>query len=354
MDKAVVRMYFDDNSFKSFLILPKTTAADLVKQVQQKNNDNKPYYLYYTIGPGPEKCFGPNDTPWTQWQPNGDQIKLVFRTTPPKGFTPPAGGAGGGAAPRPGAPPPVAPRSGTIGGSPTPAGRSGAPQRGPTAAVSEDDFDSLLNQLTDIDVGGNKKGSGGGDAFDLDLNFGANLPTCSACGEVVKNNLMNAFGLQWHKEHLACAICRRNFLENDVPVVEGSDGNAYCEKDYVEKFAPRCGRCSAPVQGQCTNALGKQWHPQCFTCATCQKPFTGTFFEHQGQAYCEPHYYSEIGLVCPTCDRPIIGKCVKARGQRYHPQHFQCAHCAKKLTSEEYFFHNDKIYCKNCSIVFFG
>eukprot|EP01088_Endostelium_zonatum_P012980 TRINITY_DN27305_c0_g1_i1.p1 TRINITY_DN27305_c0_g1~~TRINITY_DN27305_c0_g1_i1.p1 ORF type:complete len:344 (+),score=66.62 TRINITY_DN27305_c0_g1_i1:62-1093(+) len=340
-DKAAVKIHFDDGTFKTFLLLPKTTANDLTSKhaaTTSRAGPPKTYYLYYTIPGAGEKCFEGSELPWTVWQPNQQQVKFTFKETAPAGRSPaPAA--------------PEGPNRGTMGGGPAP-GRPAAPPPRQPPPVSEDDFDSLLNQLTDIDVGGKKTSD---DPFDLDLNFGSsNLPLCSACGEPVKNNLLNAFGLQWHKEHLACAICRRNFLENDVNIVEGSDGNAYCEKDYIEKFAPRCGRCSTPVQGQCTNALGKQWHPQCFTCATCNEPFKGTFFEHAGQAYCDTHYYSEIGLVCPTCQKPIIGKCVKARGQRYHPNHFQCCHCQKKLTQAEYFFHKEKIYCKQCSVVFFG
>eukprot|EP01089_Gocevia_fonbrunei_P000364 TRINITY_DN1037_c0_g1_i1.p1 TRINITY_DN1037_c0_g1~~TRINITY_DN1037_c0_g1_i1.p1 ORF type:complete len:346 (-),score=65.37 TRINITY_DN1037_c0_g1_i1:105-1142(-) len=345
MDKAVVRMYFEDQTFKSFLILPKTTATDLVTQVQTKlRTPGKNYWLVWSDTGEAEKYFAPTDAPWEIYKQHGDKVKFLFKTSGPSDSASSSGGPPRGGVPMPGI---------------TPAGRGAPPpapaQRTPTPAaptVTEDDFDQLLNQLTDIDVGGGSNTQSS--EFDLDLNFGSNLPVCSACGEAVKSDLMTAFGLQWHKQHLACAICRRNFLENDVPVVEGSDGNAYCEQDYLEKFAPKCGRCQKPIQGQCTNALGKQWHPQCFTCASCNQPFKGTFFEHDGNAYCELHYYGEMGLVCPTCEKPIIGKCVKARGQRFHPQHFQCSHCATKLAGSEYFFHNDKLYCKNCSIIFYG
>ena len=49
---------------------------------------------------------------------------------------------------------------------------------------------------------------------------------------------------------------------------------AYCEEDYYNMFAPRCGACSKPVMGTCVSALGKQWHPECFVCTTCKLAFT--------------------------------------------------------------------------------
>lgn len=46
MERAIVRMYFENDTFKTFLLVPATTAGDLVAQVQQKLNTQTPYYLY--------------------------------------------------------------------------------------------------------------------------------------------------------------------------------------------------------------------------------------------------------------------------------------------------------------------
>ena len=48
MERAIVRMHFDDDTFKTFLLVPTTTAGDLVAQVQQKLKTDSPYYLYYS------------------------------------------------------------------------------------------------------------------------------------------------------------------------------------------------------------------------------------------------------------------------------------------------------------------
>ena len=130
----------------------------------------------------------------------------------------------------------------------------------PGGKVTEDDFDALLGQLQ-FDVGGMGLGEAAApvDPFAAlgDLTT-STRPPCSACGQPIIKNLLTAFGMQWHKEHLACAVCKRNFLENDVPVVEGNDGKAYCQPDYLNMFAPKCAKCTRPIQGECTNALGKQ------------------------------------------------------------------------------------------------
>lgn len=126
--------------------------------------------------------------------------------------------------------------------------------------MTEDDFDALLGQLQ-FDVGGLNLGgvAAPADPFAaIDLTT-STRPPCSSCGQPIVKNLLTAFGMQWHKEHLACAVCKRNFLENDVPVVEGNDGKAYCQPDYLNMFAPKCTKCTKPIQGECTNALGKQY-----------------------------------------------------------------------------------------------
>lgn len=391
-------MYFEDDTFKTFLLLPSTTATDLCQQVRQKLSNDKNYFLYASAPGVPESYIQPNQSAWPFYKQHGDKAKFVFKLTgpPAAGFASPAPMPAAKPPPVPAAkPPPVpatkpAPRSPTVSSAkpqPTlpkprpPAVTSPPPMVTPDfdllsefqtslnlgpapsggqpssttpserrSTVSESDFDALLNQL--------QFDAGGGSTFDPLGGLGSlattSYPTCSACGELVKQNLLNAFGMAWHKEHLACAICRRNFLENPVPVVEGNDGKAYCQTDYLDRFAPKCAQCTKPIQGECTNALGKQWHATCFVCKTCQKPFTGTFFEHEGFAFCEKHYYEEKGLICPECDRPIIGKCVRARDKRYHPQHFVCSHCKHKLTGNAYYLHDNKLFCKSCSIIFYG
>ena len=37
-----------------------------------------------------------------------------------------------------------------------------------------------------------------------------------------------------------------------------------------------------PILENMINAMGKSYHQRCFTCATCDKPFTDSFHEHEG------------------------------------------------------------------------
>jgi len=302
---------------------------------------NKEYFLHWSVGTGLETFIASTATPWNVWEEHGERAKFVFHAKMPTARMSVSGGKGGAS-------------SASASLSSSSKGGGGGLDLDDNASVAgdvtEDDFDALLNQLR-FDVPGGENDSFG---LGIDPFGGSNLPVCSACSETIRENRLDAFGMHWHKNHLACAICQKNFLENDVPVVEGNDGNAYCEKDFLEKFAPKCSKCNKPIQGKCTNAISRQWHPTCFTCTVCEQPFRGRFFERDSKPYCEKHYYDSMGLICPTCERPIIGKCVNAKGKRYHPQHFICSHCRTKLTGTGYFVHDEKLFCKSCSVIFYG
>jgi len=321
-----VRVFLDDDTFKTFLIFPSTTALDIQKQLAEKMRASETKYLYWSLPGGKETGYKKEETPWVQLKQHGESVTFSFRATDPE--APPAAGAGAAQS----------------------AAKPAAAANGSKPAASEDDFDALLDQLN-FDMGDDaaQVGAAGGE-------FLSNLPLCAACGMGVKpEDLLKAFGMSWHKEHLACAVCKRDFKLNNVECIEGSDNQAYCRTDFLEKWAPRCGRCTRPIDGQCVNAINKQFHPACFNCNKCHVAFDGKpFMEHEGQPHCEYHYFEAMSLICPTCDKPIIGKCLNARGRRYHPEHFVCFHCRKKLKHGAFFTHNDKEYCKECSTILFG
>lgn len=57
-----------------------------------------------------------------------------------------------------------------------------------------------------------------------------------------------------------------------------------------------------------TFLIGKQWHPEHFVCAKCEKPFHGSrHYEKRGLAYCEIHYHQLFGDLCFVCNNVIPG-----------------------------------------------
>ena len=179
---------------------------------------------------------------------------------------------------------------------------------------------------------------------------------------------------EWVAVHLCCPL---GFHEKD--------GKAFCRKDYFDMFAPKCGGCARAILENYISALNSLWHPECFVCRVshstisimslnnlcrsiiinspsfllifqeCFTPFiNGSFFDHDGQPYCEAHYHERRGSLCSGCQKPITGRCITAMGKKFHPEHFVCAFCLKQLNKGTFKEQNDKPYCQGCFIKLFS
>jgi len=80
---------------------------------------------------------------------------------------------------------------------------------------------------------------------------------CSACNEVITQDVLWAFNMAWHRTCLVCNICGKDFSDGTQPD-EGADGFAYCHNDYVETFIPKCGACGKQIEGQVIEAMAKK------------------------------------------------------------------------------------------------
>lgn len=149
-------------------------------------------------------------------------------------------------------------------------------------------------------------------------------------------------------------------------------------------FAPKCGGCARAILENYISALSSLWHPECFVCRVstsgsgsvrrsrgggrgrggdavspvpqeCFTPFVnGSFFEHDGQPYCEIHYHERRGSLCSGCQKPITGRCITAMAKKFHPEHFVCAFCLKQLNKGTFKEQNEKPYCHGCFIKLFS
>ncbi|XP_071672350.1 paxillin isoform X3 [Patagioenas fasciata] len=176
-------------------------------------------------------------------------------------------------------------------------------------------------------------------------------PRCYYCNGPILDKVVTALDRTWHPEHFFCAQCGAFFGPEGF---HEKDGKAYCRKDYFDMFAPKCGGCARAILENYISALNTLWHPECFVCRECFTPFiNGSFFEHDGQPYCEVHYHERRGSLCSGCQKPITGRCITAMGKKFHPEHFVCAFCLKQLNKGTFKEQNDKPYCQNCFLKLF-
>uniref|UniRef100_UPI00398F3BDD leupaxin-like isoform X2 n=1 Tax=Pristiophorus japonicus TaxID=55135 RepID=UPI00398F3BDD len=171
-------------------------------------------------------------------------------------------------------------------------------------------------------------------------------PRCGYCSGAITDKILTALDKTWHPEHFFCAHCGDKFGNDGY---HEKDGKPYCRKDYFNMFAPKCGSCDRPVLDNYLSALNRVWHPECFVCRDCFSSFAGaSFFEDDGMPYCELHFHQRRGSLCSGCQKPISGRCIAAMGRRFHPEHFVCAFCLKQLSKGVFKENNDKPYCESC------
>lgn len=79
----------------------------------------------------------------------------------------------------------------------------------------------------------------------------------------ITQRCITALDKTWHPEHFFCAHCGKNFGDEGY---HEKAGNAYCRQDFFKLFAPKCSGCTKPIEDNYVNALGGQWHQECFVC----------------------------------------------------------------------------------------
>ncbi|XP_055690954.1 PDZ and LIM domain protein Zasp isoform X19 [Lutzomyia longipalpis] len=175
-------------------------------------------------------------------------------------------------------------------------------------------------------------------------------PVCCVCDKkIARGPFITALGRIWCPDHFICVNgeCRRPLA--DIGFVE-EKGNLYCEYCFEKYIAPSCSKCGAKIKGDCLNAIGKHFHPECFTCAYCGKLFGNSpFFLEEGNPYCEADWNEMFTTKCFACGFPVEAgdRWVEALSHNYHSQCFNCTTCKKNLEGQSFFAKGGRPYCKN-------
>ncbi|XP_078361810.1 leupaxin-like isoform X3 [Oculina patagonica] len=167
---------------------------------------------------------------------------------------------------------------------------------------------------------------------------------CAACNKPIIGQVCTALGRTWHPEHFTCVTC-------EVPLGATNfferDGRPFCERDYHEQFAPRCAYCSGPILDSCVTALDQTWHPEHFVCASCGRPFGDTgFHERDGKPFCREDYYAMFAPRCGGCGQPIMDSYITALSAHWHSECFVCSECHQAFPGGSFFEHDGRPYCE--------
>ncbi|KAF2774205.1 hypothetical protein EJ03DRAFT_322794 [Teratosphaeria nubilosa] len=118
-----------------------------------------------------------------------------------------------------------------------------------------------------------------------------------------------------------------------------------------------CRGCNKIIEGKSVKAadgrLTGRWHKACFTCRTCEQPFTtADFYVIDNHPYCEQHYHEKNGSLCYGCNCGIEGQYLETSSsmsgggdRKFHPRCFTCHDC-RQVLNEDYFEISGKVYCE--------
>ncbi|KAF6203525.1 hypothetical protein GE061_001856 [Apolygus lucorum] len=156
--------------------------------------------------------------------------------------------------------------------------------------------------------------------------------TCENCHTNIKGQAVHALGKTWHPEHFICAACKKPISGQ---VFNVHDGKPFCEQDYSNKFLNKCRSCGLPIKDVTIQALGANWHKEHFVCKSCSTPLAGQgFYERENNPFCQKCFESQFSPKCAACNQAIIDTAMMALGKNYHPGCFKCSKCNKPFANE--------------------
>lgn len=167
---------------------------------------------------------------------------------------------------------------------------------------------------------------------------------CAACNKPIIGQVCTALGRTWHPEHFTCVTCE---VALGATNFFERDGKPFCERDYHEQFAPKCAYCNGPILDSCVTALDQTWHPEHFVCAACGRPFGESgFHERDGKPYCRDDYFALFAPRCGGCGQPIADSYISALSAHWHSECFVCSECHQAFPGGSFFEHEGRPYCE--------
>ncbi|XP_027864980.1 actin-binding LIM protein 3 isoform X6 [Xiphophorus couchianus] len=166
---------------------------------------------------------------------------------------------------------------------------------------------------------------------------------CQRCREVCKGEVVRVQDTHFHVKCFTCTVCNCDLARSGF---FQKKGEYICTADYQRLYGTRCDRCGNFITGEVVSALGRTYHPKCFVCSMCSKPFPiGDRVTFSGK-----------DCVCQQCSHTLVksNEPIKIHG----PSH--CAGCGaeikqgQSLLALEKQWHVSCFRCRTCNMVLTG
>ncbi|XP_037316044.2 actin-binding LIM protein 3 isoform X6 [Pungitius pungitius] len=181
------------------------------------------------------------------------------------------------------------------------------------------------------------------------------LIRCQRCREVCKGEVVRVQETHFHVKCFTCTVCNCDLARSGF---FQKKGEYICTADYQRLYGTRCDRCDSFITGEVVSALGRTYHPKCFVCSVCSKPFPiGDRVTFSGKdCVCQqcsgtlvkPNEPIKIHgpSHCAGCRAEIKqGQSLLALEKQWHVSCFRCRTCNMVLT-EEYISKDGVPYCE--------
>ncbi|XP_044152666.1 actin-binding LIM protein 1 isoform X31 [Bufo gargarizans] len=185
---------------------------------------------------------------------------------------------------------------------------------------------------------------------------------CHKCGEPCKGEVLRVQAKHFHIKCFICKVCGCDLAQGGFFI---KNGEYLCTLDYQRMYGTQCSGCGEFVEGEVVTALGKTYHPACFACTACKRPFPpGDRVTFNGrdclcqECAAQPMSPGAKELSAPSscsgCGRDIKnGQALLALDKQWHLGCFKCKSCGKVLTGE-YISKDGSPYCEKDYQVLFG
>ncbi|KAG8578643.1 hypothetical protein GDO81_010567 [Engystomops pustulosus] len=165
---------------------------------------------------------------------------------------------------------------------------------------------------------------------------------CYRCGEICKGEVVRVQTNHFHIRCFTCQVCGCDLAQSGFFF---KNGEYICTRDYQQLYGTRCDSCRDFITGEVISALGRTYHPKCFVCSMCRKPFPiGDKVTFRGK-----------DCVCQNCSQALVSdKPIKIHGPS------QCAGCKEEikhgqsLLALEKQWHVSCFKCQTCGIILTG
>uniref|UniRef100_A0A669EXW9 Actin binding LIM protein family, member 3 n=1 Tax=Oreochromis niloticus TaxID=8128 RepID=A0A669EXW9_ORENI len=169
---------------------------------------------------------------------------------------------------------------------------------------------------------------------------------CQRCREVCKGEVVRVQETHFHVKCFTCTVCNCDLAQSGF---FQKKGEYICTADYQRLYGTRCDRCDAFITGEVVSALGRTYHPKCFVCSVCSKPFPiGDRVTFSGK-----------DCVCQQCSHTLVksNEPIKIHGPS---RKSNCAGCGAEIKQGQSLLALDKQWhvscfrCRTCNMVLTG